>query len=85
MILLLLISAPAVLPVVPMITAVTLAELSAGLLLVSDANERARRQAHLQQAEADFEALEFDQAAARAFGRVANDLGSVCRPGFCLP
>jgi tRNA(fMet)-specific endonuclease VapC len=32
--------------------------------------ERAARQAHLQQAEADFDALPFDSAAARAFGQV---------------
>lgn len=35
---------------------------------------RAARQAHLQQAEADFEALPFDSACARAFGRVALSL-----------
>ena len=33
--------------------------------------ERAARQAHLQQAEADFDPLPFDAQAARAFGRVA--------------
>lgn len=36
--------------------------------------ERAARQAHLQQAEADFDPLPFDAAAARAFGQVAADL-----------
>jgi tRNA(fMet)-specific endonuclease VapC len=36
--------------------------------------ERAARQAHLQQAEADFDPLPFDAAAARAFGRVAAAL-----------
>jgi len=39
-----------------------------------DERERAARQAHLQQAEADFEPLPFDAAAARAFGRVAASL-----------
>jgi predicted nucleic acid-binding protein len=55
----------------PLITAVTLAELSAGPLVACTDEERAVRQAHLQQAEADFEPLPFDDAAARAFGRVA--------------
>jgi tRNA(fMet)-specific endonuclease VapC len=32
------------------------------------------RQAHLRQAEADFEPIPFDAAAARAFGRVAMNL-----------
>jgi tRNA(fMet)-specific endonuclease VapC len=35
---------------------------------------RAARQAHLQQAEADFDPLPFDAAAARAFGGVAASL-----------
>jgi len=42
--------------------------------LARDAQERAARQAHLQQAEADLEPLPFDAAAARAFGRVAASL-----------
>jgi predicted nucleic acid-binding protein len=53
---------------------VTLAELSVGPLIASSDAERAARQAHLQQAEADFEPLPFDAAAARAFGRVAASL-----------
>ena len=36
--------------------------------------ERATRLAHLQQAEADFQALPFDADATRAFGRVAGSL-----------
>lgn len=67
-------SDPASLPAAPTITAITLAELSVGPLVASDRTERARRQAHLQQAESDFDALPFDQGAARAFGRVASDL-----------
>lgn len=63
-----------VLPAEPLITAVTLAELSVGPLVAPDEDERAARQAHLQQAEADFEALPFDVEAARAFGRVAASL-----------
>jgi len=62
------------LPAEPVITAVTLAELSVGPLVTSDERERAARQAHLQQAEADFDPLAFDAAAARAFGRVAASL-----------
>jgi tRNA(fMet)-specific endonuclease VapC len=59
------------LPERPCITAVTLAELSVGPLVAEDDVERARRQAVLQQAEADFQPLPFDAAAARAFGQVA--------------
>lgn len=62
------------LPVEPLITAVTLAELSVGPLVASTDDERAARQAHLQQAEADFDPLPFDAQAARAFGRVAASL-----------
>ncbi len=63
-----------VLPSEPLITAVTLAELSVGPLVTDEENERAARQAHLQQAEADFDPLPFDAGAARAFGRVAASL-----------
>ena len=63
-----------VLPNEPLITAVTLAELSVGPLVAHDERERAARQAHLQQAEADFYPLPFDAAAARAFGQVAASL-----------
>jgi predicted nucleic acid-binding protein len=62
------------LPDEPVITTVTLAELSVGPLVATGARERAIRQAHLQQAEADFEPLPFDVAAARVFGRVAASL-----------
>ncbi|MGA2929855.1 MAG: type II toxin-antitoxin system VapC family toxin [Solirubrobacteraceae bacterium] len=65
---------PALLPDEPVITAVTLAELSVGPLLAATEPERAARQAHLQQAEADFDPLPFDAAAARAFGQVAASL-----------
>lgn len=65
---------PSTLPDVPLITTVTLAELSVGPLVAGTAAERAARQAHLQQAEADFSPLPFDAAAARAFGRVAASL-----------
>jgi tRNA(fMet)-specific endonuclease VapC len=62
------------LPVTPFISAVTLAELSAGPLVARTDAERAARQAVLQQAEADFDPLPFDAAAARSFGRVAAAL-----------
>ena len=65
---------PAALPHEPLITAITLAELSVWPLLASSAEQRAARLAHLQQAEADFEPLPFDAPAARAFGRVASEL-----------
>jgi tRNA(fMet)-specific endonuclease VapC len=65
---------PTVLPAEPLITAVTLAELSVGPLVASTDAERAARQAHLQQAEADFDPLPFDAPAARVFGRVAASL-----------
>lgn len=65
---------PSVLPDVPLISAITLAELSVGPLATDDAAERARRLAQVQQAEADFDPLPFDSAAARAFGRVASSL-----------
>lgn len=64
----------AVLPAQPLITAITLAELSVGPLVAESDEERAARQAHVQQAEADFDPLPFDAAAARAFGRVAASL-----------
>jgi tRNA(fMet)-specific endonuclease VapC len=63
-----------VLPDVPLISAITLAELSVGPLVTDDASERARRLAHVQQAEADFDPLPFDAAAARTFGQVASSL-----------
>lgn len=62
------------LPAEPLITAVTLAELSVGPLVARSDAERAARQAHLQTAEADFDPLPFDAAAARAFGPVAASL-----------
>lgn len=68
--------AEADLPDEPLITTVTLAELSVGPLVASEDSERAARQAILQQAEADFEPLVFDASAARVFGRVAASLRS---------
>lgn len=67
---------PQDLPEEPVITAVTLAELSVGPLVASDDIERAARQARLQEAEAAFDPLPLDASAARAFGRVAASLRS---------
>jgi len=65
---------PAGLPDEAVVSAITLAELSVGPLVATTEEERAARQAHLQQAEADFEAIAFDGEAARAFGTVAASL-----------
>ena len=67
-------SDPAVLPDQPLISTITLAELSVGPLVATDDRERAARLAHLQQAEADFDPIPFDADAARAFGQVAASL-----------
>jgi len=64
----------AALPEVPLISTITLAELSVGPLVTDDEAERARRLAQVQQAESDFDPLPFDAASARAFGRVASSL-----------
>ncbi|MDR1294348.1 MAG: type II toxin-antitoxin system VapC family toxin [Bifidobacteriaceae bacterium] len=75
---------PADLPDEMAITAVTLAELSAGVHLVplDDGAERARRLDILQRAEADFDPLPFDAGAARLYGQasaVLKDLGRTPR------
>ena len=70
---------PATLPDQSVISAITLAELSVGPQIAVDPTEGAARQAHLQQAESDFEAIPFDAAAARAFGSVAAALRSAGR------
>jgi predicted nucleic acid-binding protein len=62
------------LPTEPVITAITLAELTVGPLVATTDVERVARQAHVQQAEAEFDPLPFDAAAARSFGRVAASL-----------
>ncbi len=68
------IESPDALPAEPLITAITLAELSAGPLVAATDAERSARQAHVQQAEADFDPLPFDAQAARSFGQVAASL-----------
>ena len=62
------------LPDLPLISAITLAELSVGPLVATHDGERAARQAELQEAEASFDALPFNAAAARAFAGVASSL-----------
>ena len=57
-----------------MISAITLAELLVGPHVAHADEERAARQAHLQQAESDFDVLVFDAESARAFGSVAASL-----------
>ncbi|CAN5151641.1 hypothetical protein BH09GEM1_BH09GEM1_22570 [soil metagenome] len=68
------IESPKLLPEEPLITSITLAELTVGPLVAASDEERAARQALLQQAEADFDPLPFDAPAARAFGQVAASL-----------
>ena len=67
------ISDPTELPDESVISAITLAELSVGPHVALDDAERSARQQHLQQAEADFDALPFDGDCARAFGAVAAE------------
>lgn len=67
-------SDPTSLPERPSIATITLAELSVGPHVARTEAERVARQSHLQQAEADFEPIPFDPAAARAFGIVAASL-----------
>lgn len=62
---------PEQLPEEMVISAVTLAELSAGPHHAGDPAERARRISILQHAEATFDPLPFDAEAARAFGLVS--------------
>ncbi|MDR3202024.1 MAG: type II toxin-antitoxin system VapC family toxin [Bifidobacteriaceae bacterium] len=75
---------PKALPDVMAISAVTLAELSAGVHLVAGdhADARAQRAARtdiLQRTENAFEPIPFDVEAARAFGRISAALGAIGR------
>ena len=60
----------ALLPAESAITTVTIAELAAGPHATSDVIQRSIRQERLQWAEATFDALPFDIAAARSYGRI---------------
>lgn len=73
---------PAVVQAMPdevAVSAVTMAELAAGPHLAGDAAERANRQARLQQAEALFDPLPFDAAAARSYGQVVAAVAAAGR------
>jgi hypothetical protein len=61
------------LPQVPLVSAITLAELTVGPLVAS-AEERPARLRHLQTVESGSDPLPFDAASARAFGHVAASL-----------
>jgi predicted nucleic acid-binding protein len=67
------------LPVELAVSAITLAELAAGPHASADSEERARRQDLLQRAEATFDPLPFDTAAARAYGRVYSVVAAAGR------
>lgn len=71
--------APDTLPPEIAIATVTLAELAAGPHAAEDPTERARRQARLQCTEATFDAIPFDAAAARAYGRLWAEVASAGR------
>ena len=73
---------PEGLPIEIAISALTLAELAAGPHVASDAKERGVRQDRLQRAEAAFDALPFDAAAARAYGRVYSAVVSTGRKAW---
>lgn len=67
------------LPVRAAITTITMAELAAGPLATDDQSERAKRQDRLLRAEALFDPLPFDAAAARSFGLVVAAVRSAGR------
>jgi hypothetical protein len=60
----------AALPDEAAVSAITLAELTAGPRLASTSAESARRQSRLQQVEATFDPIPFDVNAARSYGQV---------------
>ena len=61
------------------ISTITLAELAAGTHATNDVIERAVRQDRLQRLEATFEAIPFDAAAARAYGRLVATVAATGR------
>ena len=61
------------------ITAVTLAELSAGVHAARDALTRAGRLELLQRAESEFDPIPFDVSAARAYGRITAAVTGIGR------
>jgi len=66
-------------PVEVAVSALTMAELAAGLHATDDPDERARRQDRLQRAEAAFDPLPFDAEASRAYGRIYAAVASAGR------
>jgi predicted nucleic acid-binding protein len=71
--------AAADLPAELLISAVTLAELAAGVHSADDGAERGRRIARLQRVEAAFSPLPFDAEAARQYGVIASEVISMGR------
>ena len=69
----------------PVISAVSLAELSVGPLATANLAERAIRQVRLQEVEAMFDPLPFEAAAARAFGTLAASLRAAGRSRRPVP
>jgi predicted nucleic acid-binding protein len=61
------------------ISILTVAELVGGPLAARRPFERARREKHLRQVEATIDALPFDMACARAYGRVSGAIEAVNR------
>ena len=61
------------------VSSITMAELAAGPHATADPEERARRQDRLQRAEATFDPLPLDAAAARAYGRVYSAVSQAGR------
>lgn len=61
---------PASLPAELAVSSISLAELAAGPHATDDPGERAARQERLQRAEATFDPVPFDAAAARSYGRI---------------
>jgi predicted nucleic acid-binding protein len=61
---------PASLPAELAVSSISLAELAAGPHATDDPDERAARQERLQRAEATFDPVPFDAAAARSYGRI---------------
>ncbi|WP_311765291.1 type II toxin-antitoxin system VapC family toxin [Streptomyces zingiberis] len=63
---------PAALPTVPLLTAVTMAELQQGVMLAKDPAVRAARMERLGAAVADFDPLPFDGDAATRYGTLVS-------------
>lgn len=70
---------PDLLPGELAVSAVTLAELTAGPHATDDNEERARRQDRLQRTEATFDPIPFGREAARAYGRIYAAIAAIDR------